>query len=938
MEERRVHAHARLILALCLLAGLAWPSASRAADATGIPKAPVSGKSAAALPPCMTPEMLQQAGARLARLSPQEALAEAQAQMAFYSGMTKALKNDDFDAFLASITPQLLEKDKRDWGERGPILGTYNLVLAMRALAQGHTDEAIGLQQKEIARKKRVFGEDSACALEAQGRLAEIFMRLAQFDRALELTRDILRKTDNHVLLTDLHRYQCVIALRRGDLATAGREAEAMLKEANASSVTQSLGTSYYAIDAQALSGYADGLAGEKEKAAQELAAALALGEKMSEKSKTPLGNLSVFALRTAVLSAEGKYPEALTQADDLIGRERHGMGGMGMTTGFSLPAKAFILNGMGRYNEAFDLRLRALNDETERIVQTLAILPDSAAGDFIAASRPLLLESLDAGARREADDPARLAALYGVWLQRKGLLLEQARRYQAYQFSGLSEEGKRLKASVDAAKEALFVALSRAPADDPRLGPLRENLRTLEERFKKIEPSLVTTADLRRITPSALAAALPKGSVLIDFARALDSESLEKDPRTPFAYMYPPASVDRQPQVYLAFILHPGDGNKLAVVRLGDAKAIDAAVAAFRRAVARDPGEKGENIHATGVTLSRLIFAPLAAHLDNAETVYLSPDGQLNLVPFEALPDTRDSKNDAWLLDSHAFRYVAAARDLVRPKTPGEPGPPLFVGNPDFNCTPAATAASPDAVPLSSSSREVLGRELQNLTFTPLPATLQEVTEARALEGATGELYSGCAADKAAVLQKKVPKILHLATHGFFLPDETDGRSDADLAMRRSGLALAGANAADKGAGLLMAEEALSLNLTGTDLVVLSACQTGLGEVQSGEGVYGLRRAFAQAGAAGQIMSLWSVPDKETQELMQAFYQAMKDGASPGDALHKAAVAEKTITTARYGFAHPFYWGAFVYLGTQGALPSAPSQGALPPGPPAGG
>ena len=900
-----IHPFCRLlILTLCLflLKSLVWPFFSVAADAARHTKnagQAAQGKNTSneqALPPCLTPEMLQKA-------TGPEAAAYWQEMMPVFSRLATAVTDDDFAALFAAITPQMLEKDRRFWGEMGFLRNTYNSLAAMQALNQGRIGEAVDLQKKEIARRKSVFGEKSPCTQEAESWLIDISMRLAEFDRALELINELLRKSDNHIVLTELHRYKSIIALRRDDLDTAKREAAAMQEEA------KYFPHLHYQDVALALSGYAHARAGERAKAAEACANALKLGETAT----APIFDLTPLALHVAVLTAEGKYPEALALADKLIDRERRGKG---MTGGLSLPVKACILNGMRRHAEAFDLRIQALDDETRRIVHILSILPDSAARDFMAASRPLLLESLDAGARRQAEDPARLTRLYGVWLQRKGLLLEQQRRYQSYQFSGLSEEGKRLKASVDAAKQALFAVVSGAAEDDARLGPLREKLRVLEERFKKLHPDLLTIEDLQRITPAVLAAALPKGSALVDFARALDSDAREKNFRTPFNYMYPPASVEEEPQVYLAFILHPGDGSRLSVVRLGDAKTIDAAVAAFRRAVARDPGEKGANIRSSGATLNRLLFAPLRPHLAGTKTIYLSPDGQLNLLPFEALPDIDRAEGEAWLLDSHTFRYLAAARDLLRTRTNKAAGRPLFLGNPDFNCAPGAIL--PAAAPLPAGSREALGEELRKLHFAPLPATLREVTEARALLGGSGELFSDCAANKAALL-KKSPKLLHLATHGFFLPDETDGRNAASLAMRRSGLALAGANArGDRETALLMAEEVLGLNLNGTDLVVLSACQTGLGEVRSGEGVYGLRRAFAQAGAAAQIMSLWTVPDKETQELMQTFYRSLRQGARPVEALREAAMAQKATTTERYGFAHPFYWGAFVYLGTE--------------------
>ena len=133
------------------------------------------------------------------------------------------------------------------------------------------------------------------------------------------------------------------------------------------------------------------------------------------------------------------------------------------------------------------------------------------------------------------------------------------------------------------------------------------------------------------------------------------------------------------------------------------------------------------------------------------------------------------------------------------------------------------------------------------------------------------------------------------------------------------SGIALAGANLALRGKGtegIVTAEKFLSLPLTGTEIVTLSACQTGLGDISSGEGVFGLRRAIIQAGAKGMVMSLWSVPDTETQELMQAFYENIIKGMSKAQALRQAAWKEREIVRERYVSDNPFFWGAFVYLG----------------------
>jgi CHAT domain-containing protein len=137
-----------------------------------------------------------------------------------------------------------------------------------------------------------------------------------------------------------------------------------------------------------------------------------------------------------------------------------------------------------------------------------------------------------------------------------------------------------------------------------------------------------------------------------------------------------------------------------------------------------------------------------------------------------------------------------------------------------------------------------------------------------------------------------------------------------------RSGLALAGANRALKGGGgrgLLTAGKVLGLPLWGTELVVLSACDTGRGEVKRGEGVFGLRRCILQAGAQSLVMSLWRVSDRESRELMAAFYRNVLQGMDRCRALRKAALAEMAAVEKRHGTTHPFFWSAFVFLGDPG-------------------
>ena len=226
-------------------------------------------------------------------------------------------------------------------------------------------------------------------------------------------------------------------------------------------------------------------------------------------------------------------------------------------------------------------------------------------------------------------------------------------------------------------------------------------------------------------------------------------------------------------------------------------------------------------------------------------------------------------------------------------------------------------------------------GGELKGGNLNPLPGTQAEVdTVKRLLQSASWrtETDTGELALKEAITRVHGPRVVHIATHGFFLSDEEltaaatkEGRQ-ADLGedpMLRSGLFFAGADrvrAGDAAApgiddGVLTAYEASQLNLEGTELVVLSACETGLGKELNSDGVFGLRRGLQEAGAEAVMMSMWSVPDRETQELMALFYRKWLAGLEKPEALRQAQLEERGVVLQRYGKDLPYYWGAFVLI-----------------------
>jgi CHAT domain-containing protein len=339
-----------------------------------------------------------------------------------------------------------------------------------------------------------------------------------------------------------------------------------------------------------------------------------------------------------------------------------------------------------------------------------------------------------------------------------------------------------------------------------------------------------------------------------------------------------------------------------------------------------------------------------LYPELSGAKRIYISPDGALNEIPLGIL----QSADGRRAIEKYDIRTVLSTRDLLRPSHGAATDTAILIGNPRFLLSDEAQRKEmnrlrgPDnqgqsitiaAVPPSDVAGDVLSRDARERgpcsqppppdgILCPLPGTATEVQ-------AIGELlrgknwlvstYQGEQTLEEVVTSAVHPRLLHVATHGFFLSDQ-DGRRGESLTaqtlgfedpMLRSGLFFAGADRTLKSqppiegveSGVLTAYEATTLNLLGTELVVLSACETGLGEVKNGEGVFGLRRGLQESGADSVLMSLWSVPDRETQELMTTFYENWLNGMEKPEALRLAQIKERDVVKRRYGRDLPYAW-----------------------------
>jgi len=355
----------------------------------------------------------------------------------------------------------------------------------------------------------------------------------------------------------------------------------------------------------------------------------------------------------------------------------------------------------------------------------------------------------------------------------------------------------------------------------------------------------------------------------------------------------------------------------------LGPAADLDRTIDAYRQAL-REPGKSDAKQAARG--LDEKILQPLRASLGDATHLLISPDGQLSLIPFEALLD----QQNRYAVQRYSITYLSTGRDLLRkPLMPASSRPAIVIADPSFGEPVATQVAALHRPRLRDRRRSVTtATDLSSVYFAPLDGTAQEARSIHLLF-TDAVVLTGTHASVAALKQVEAPSIFHIATHGFFLADPyqqassevlrsgtrgTGGNLQLEDPLLRSGLALAGANLdkTGKDSGILTALEASNLNLWGTKLVTLSACDTGVGEVKNGEGVYGLRRSFFLAGAETLVMSLWPVSDYVTREMMTSYYSGLKHGLGRGEALRQAQVT----MLKRKGREHPFYWASFIQSG----------------------
>ncbi len=622
----------------------------------------------------------------------------------------------------------------------------------------------------------------------------------------------------------------------------------------------------------------------------------------------------------------------------------------------------AALMAREGQRNAALEAALGAEAIAREHVILTSRTLPERQALSY-AATRASGLD-LALSVCTVDSEAAFVSQAWDALIRSRALVLDEmaARRRAASEAGdpGLAP----LVQAVSSASQRLASLTVHGPGGQlPQryrelLRESRQEKERAEQALARQSASFRRTQTVARVGLTEVASALAPGDALVAFVRyqqtRLASDLVAAAPAAsgrgaPILEKAKPGPIPG----YVAFVLG-GDQGEPGFVPLGNATEIDSLVSRWRDEVAfRAPssGRKARlaetRYRGVGAGLRRRVWDPVAAHLMGARRVFVVPDGSLNLLSFASLPV---EETDYLVEHGPMIHYLSAERDLATQDASRERGTGLLaLGSPNFDATASVPGSSVPASPGASQrgSRSACG-DFRSMHFGPLPATAREVEEVTTLwrkqsPGADALEMTGAAASKTALtIRAPGRRILHLATHGFFLGGHCPSVLEVGEGLRGiggfksadpppvvgdnplllSGLALAGANRRDVAGpdgddGILTAEEVAMLDLSGVEWAVLSACETGMGQIKAGEGVLGLRRAFELAGARTVIMSLWPVEDESARRWMRALYQSrLEQKMSTVEAVHAASLAALRERRARGETMHPFYWASFVAVG----------------------
>lgn len=834
-------------------------------------------------------------------------------------------------------------------------LSLNNLGMLLRF--QGEYAEAEVLLREALTVRQRMFNKadhpDLPFSLNNLGFILEIQGKVAEaetyYREALVMRQRIYRKADHINLAVSLNNLGFLLQ-SQGNYAEAEpyfREAlllrRRLFKDADHPSLAVGWNNLGYLLRAQ----------GQYAKAEPYIRKALEMRRRLYQDADHPdlvqslgnLGGLFLFTgkyaeaeafLRDALVMEQRLYPNA--DHPDLV-KSHLGLGIVRLAQGNTAQAERLFRDALAI---------------SRRTMESYAVSKSEGETLTLAASLPVTLDfflSSTALGRSKPD-----LAYTEVWHSKAAMTRVFERRGFAARAASSNEKAGALLAELtDARRRRAELLLAPQFRDVATQKKREEDIKVLSERVAQLDravrpllPAIGRADQLAKAAPSDLQKSLPADAAVIDFL-AYTHFTHDKDK--------PGKAGEKRTPSYLAFVL---TRDKVSRIELGPAKPMEDAIRVWRDAITgsapRVPGDVPARVR-------QLVWDKVRNELPaGVKTVYLSPDLALTALPWAALPG---DKPGTILLEDYALAVVPHAPFLLDKLWPDnadrrKPGGLLALGGVAYADGPATKPD--DRLALSRSSPAVD----KPLNWKPLPGAAAEAKGVATLAKArklSARLLTGTDASADRVLAElPQARFAHLATHGFFADPkfrsvlqidpklfETRGGervgAGALSPMVMSGLVFAGANKPDTpGRGLLTGEALIDRDLSGLELAVLSACETGLGDTAGGEGVFGLQRAFHVAGARNVVASLWKVDDAATAALMAAFYRRLwRDNLPPIEALRQAQLevyrnpgkVAELAKALRAGFeevegsastteakaapdgkAHPRLWAAFLLSG----------------------
>lgn len=838
---------------------------------------------------------------------------------------------------------RVLEARRRTLGVNDP--GTYASLnnLGRCLLALGDYSAALARLEEALAVSQTVYGDEHAQTATTRNNLGVLYGDMG----------DLVRATESHTAALQLRirvlgpkHYETAESHNNlaGVLRSLGNASEARSHYDQAiSAYSEALGLDH-PVTAACLSnaGLLLSATGDFDAAEYRLQQALEIRRRTLPSNHRSIANSlhnigNVRLMRGDLLSAQVYLENALE-----VGRKA--LGDFHSDVGATLSDLMCVYAGMGVFDRALQAGVELAQSDDHQISQVFAVGSDRQRTAVRGMVRNHLEASLSLVQQHLSGQAEAVRFAFDLVLRRKALgieaLIVQREALNGERYRHLGETLgtlTQLRSAVAAAAFSHTMSRVAHPEGDLRDQWADERER-LEEALARQIPEMSLTRGALLVEGRTIAAALSADTVLLEFVR-----------HRRFDFGVPVAETGEswQDEEYSVFVVAGGrDEYAPVLIRLGDAQQIDDAFQRYYVCLSTPPERRPvNNLEALGEDLRLRIIDPVRPHIERYRELVISPDSTLNRLSFAALP----TEYGGMLIDRFLVSYVSVGRDVAQFNRP--PGSNLgnacVVADPAFNLSIATLSGSATGVVDSPADESLMGCTLnasrnersQGRRFGPLRGSRQEGERIAELLGVTPLI--GAQALDGVIKRMRSPRVLHLATHGFFLPAASSNgpTTDSSRASRadpifqnpllRSGLALAGANVWMAGGelpeaaedGLLNAEDVTGMDLADTELVVLSACESGLGDIDDGEGVFGLRRSFILAGAKRLVMSLWKVPDQETRELMLEFYAGVLRGTSVSAALR---AAQEGVRAGKHG-GDPYYWAAFIIQGDPAPIRALP-------------